>query len=123
MRMPPDTIALGARRFEIRPLTIAQVQAIEPLLMSDGQQTAASSIATAVAILRIALARDHAEAAAEIDTFEAGAPEIGTAMAQVLRLGGFLPAGGRDVTPGEAEADRGAAKPRSASTGPSSMQG
>ena len=107
MRLHPDTIALGGRRFEVRPLTVAQVQAIEPLLI--GGESSAATIATAVAILRIALVRDHAEAAAELDSFEAGAPEIGAAMAQVLRLGGFLP--------GEAQAGDGRPVPPPASTG------
>lgn len=113
MRLPPAAITLGGRTFEVRPLTIAQVQAIEPLLA--GGETAAATIATAVAILRVALARDHAEAAAELDTLEAGAPEIGAAMAQVLRLGGFLP--------GEARAGDGRPVPPPASIGAGSTPG
>ena len=116
MRLQPDSVALGERRFEIRPLTVAQVQAIEPLLFANGEGGAAS-ISTAVAILRVALARDHAEAAAELDTLEADAPAIGAAMAQVLRLGGFLPAPERSAAPGEGQAGRGAPAPRPASTG------
>ena len=112
MRLQPDTIALGGCSFEVRPLTVAQVQAIEPLLL--GSETSAATIATAVAILRIALARDHAEAAGELDSLEAGAPEIGAAMAQVLRLGGFLP--------GEAPAG-GGQMPPPASTGAGSTPG
>jgi hypothetical protein len=112
MRRQPDTISLGGRSFEVRPLTVAQVQAIEPLLV--GSESSAATIATAVAILRVALARDHAEAAAELDTLEAGAPEIGAAMAQVLRLGGFLP--------GEAQAG-GGNPPPPASTGADSTPG
>lgn len=113
MRRQADTIALGGRSFDVRPLTVAQVQAIEPLLV--GSESSAATIATAVAILRVALARDHAEAAAELDTLEAGAPEIGAAMAQVLRLGGFLP--------GEASAGDGTSATPPASTGADSTPG
>lgn len=99
MRMRPQTITLGSHQWMVRPLTLAQVQAIEPLLFSQAESGA---VAAAIAVLRVALARDHAEAAAELETIEAGAPEIAEAMASVLRLGGFLP--GKDPAPGEAEA-------------------
>ena len=88
MRMAPRTITLGERAWSIRPLTLAQVQAIEPLLAGAGS---VGTVAAAVAILRVALARDHAEAAAILEEVEAGAPEIAGAMTAVLRLGGFLP--------------------------------
>ena len=91
MRAQTETIRLGACEWLVRPLTLAQVQAIEPLLFASGE-TPAGSIAAAVAILRVALARDHAAAAAGLDDCEAQAPEVAAAMACVLRLGGFLPA-------------------------------
>ena len=100
MRMGPRTITLGEREWRIRPLTLAQVQAIEPLLSQAGTGT----VAAAVAILRVALARDHAEAAATLEEVEAGAPAIAAAMTAVLRLGGFLP--GEDVPSGEAQPGR-----------------
>ncbi len=102
MRLQPETIRLGAHAWIVRPLTLAQVQAIEPLLFAAGDLPT-GSVASAVAILRVALARDHAEAAASLDEVEAGAPAIAAAMASVLRLGGFLPARG-EPSPGEAEA-------------------
>ena len=113
MRMAPRTITLGERAWSIRPLTLAQVQAIEPLLAGAER---VGSVAAAVAILRVALARDHAEAAATLEEVEAGAPEIAGAMTAVLRLGGFLP--GDDPTMGEAEALQ-----PSASTGAPSTRG
>ena len=113
MRLQPIDVAIGGRTFAIRPLTVAQVQEIEPLLL--GGWSAAATIATAVSILRVALARDHAEAAADLAQMEAGAPEIGAAMAQVLRLGGFLP--------GEAPAGAGAPMPPPASIGAASTPG
>ena len=101
MRIQPTTIHLGSQRWEVRPLTLAQVQAIEPLLLGSAEAKL-GSVAAAVAILRIALTRDHADAASTLDEVEAGAPEIAAAMAQVLRLGGFLPKG--DIAQGEAGA-------------------
>lgn len=115
MRRQPETIHLGTRQWQVRPLTLAQVQAIEPLVLGT-IGTTLGSVATAVAILRIALGRDHAEAASALEEVEAGAPEVAAAMAQVLRLGGFLPHG--DKTSGEAGAG---ATP--ASTGPASTPG
>jgi hypothetical protein len=100
MRVQPATIRLGAQEWLLRPLTVAQVQAIEPLLFASGAAPA-NSVASAVAILRVALARDHAAAAETLDDTEAQAPEIAAAMACVLRLGGFLPGA---PTPGEAAA-------------------
>ena len=89
--MLPATIALGERRWTVRPLTVAQVQAIEPLLHQAESTT--GSVAAAVAIIRLAIARDDPSGAAGIDAIEAGAPEIAAALATVLRLGGFLPGG------------------------------
>ena len=117
MRMAPRTITLGERSWRVRPLTLAQVQAIEPLLAGSGN---AGTVAAAVAILRVALARDHAEAAATLEEVEAGAPAIAGAMTAVLRLGGFLPdtVVSGDAAPGEA----GAGSPP-ASTGAPSTPG
>ena len=101
MRMGPRTIALGQASWSVRPLTLAQVQAIEPLLAgADG-----GTIAAAIAIVRVALARDHAAAADGIETLEAGAPDVAAAMAEVLRLGGFLPDDA--VMNGDGAGDRG----------------
>ena len=89
MRLQPQTITLGEHAWQLRPLTCAQVQAIEPLLFADDGTH--GTVAAALAVLRVALARDHAEAAANLDEVEAGAPEIAAALACVLRLGGFVP--------------------------------
>lgn len=103
MRMQPETITLGHHQWQVRPLTLAQVQAIEPLLFGS-VEVKSGSVAAAVAILRVALARDHAEAATKLDTIEAGAPDIAKAMGRVLRLGGFLPNESGDDALGEGEA-------------------
>lgn len=91
MRLQPETIELGVHQWVVRPLTLRQVQEIEPHLL-DGALGDNSSIGAAMAIVAIALRRDHAEAAAQLSDIEATAPEIGTAVATVLRLGGFIQA-------------------------------
>jgi hypothetical protein len=88
MRPQLETIRLGAHEWPVRPLTLRQVQEIEPILMASAE--ANGNIAAAMAIVAIALRRDHAEAAASLGDVEATAPEIASAMAAVLRLGGFL---------------------------------
>ena len=98
MRMQAETINLGDHVWQIRPLTLAQVQAIEPVLFC---QTEGNTIATALAVIRIALARDHAEAASALGDIEAAAPDVASAMSRVLRLGGFLP---QEAISGEGQA-------------------
>ena len=113
MRVQPTTIALGDKAWRVRPLTVAQVQEIEPLLLCAAEAKT-GSVAGAVAVLKVALARDHADALADFDQIEASAGEIASAMTQVLRLGGFLPDG--DRASGEADAGRDVSRP----TGPHS---
>ncbi len=110
MRPQPEIVALGGASWRVRPLTVAQVQEIEPLLFAEGGGS--GTVAAAVAVLRVALRRDHPEAVAPLADLEAGAGEIAAALATVLRLGGFLPAG---AASGEAGADQ-----PPASTGPRS---
>ena len=100
VRLQPEIVWLGGASWRVRPLTVAQVQDIEPLLLAEG---GSGTVAAAIAILRVALRRDHPEAVAPLDDLEAGAGEIAAALATVLRLGGFLPA---VAAPGEARADQ-----------------
>ena len=128
MRPQPRIITLGEHRWQVRPLTCAQVQAVEPLLFageSSGAPPGKGTIAAALAILRIALSRDHAEAAERLADVEAGASEIATALAGVLQLGGFVPSDepGETSAPGEAGAGSRPADTRDRSTGPLSTPG
>lgn len=116
MRLQPETIALGGASWRVRPLTVAQVQEIEPLLIAEGGG-GPGTIAAAVAILRVALRREHPEAVAPLGDLEAGAGEIAAALAVVLRLGGFLPAANRLE---EAQMGEGLADQPPGSTGPRS---
>ena len=104
MRPQPETIRLGAQAWCVRPLTLRQVQAIEPLLMANAAE-GQGNVAAAIAILGVALTRDHADAVPALGDIEATAPEIGAAMRAVLRLGGFIETAG-DPIPGEADAGR-----------------
>jgi hypothetical protein len=91
MRPQQQIIRLGEREWPVRPLTLRQVQDIEPILMA-GERGAKGSVAAAIAIIEIALQRDHGEAANSLADIEATAPEIAAAMTAVLRLGGFIEA-------------------------------
>jgi hypothetical protein len=95
MRPRPETIRLGAHEWPVRPLTLRQVQEIEPILMSSAAETK-GNVAAAMAIVAIALGRDHADAAAVLGDIEATAPEIGAAKTNnlfdyALRKGGLTP--------------------------------
>jgi hypothetical protein len=106
MRLAPELIRLGAHEWLVRPLTLRQVEEIEPILVPSPSETR-GNVASAIAIVAIALKRDHPDAAASLADVEATAQEIGAAMAKVLRLGGFVeaPKDG-DSAPGEAPAGR-----------------
>lgn len=103
MRPTSEMIQLGECQWLVRPLTLRQVQEIEPLLMA-GETAAKGNVAIAMAMISIALGRDHADAVTTLGDVEATAPEIGAAMATVLRLGGFI------ETPVKGGTDRGEAQ-------------
>lgn len=89
MRPQPIMLRLGTCEWRVRPLNLKQIQEIEPLLLAV-DQSAGHSIAAAVRIIAIALTRDHPEAAEKLPDMEATTQEIGVAMSDVLRLGGFI---------------------------------
>ncbi len=67
---------------------------------------AKGNVAAAIAIVSIALLRDHGSAVEILPEIEATAIEIAAAMTLVLRLGGFIDARQEGQTmPGETEAD------------------
>jgi len=89
MRLRAETIVLGSREWVVRPLTLRQVQEIEPILM-DSALAAKGNVSAALAIVAIGLRRDDPDAVAGLLDIEATASEIAVAMASVLRLGGFI---------------------------------
>jgi len=102
MRPQSETIRLGRHDWQVRPLTLRQVQEIEPILFSAAGDPK-GNVAAAMAIVAVALSRDHGDAVSMLGEIEATAPEIGAAMAVVLRLGGFLESAAREEAPlGEA---------------------
>ncbi|MDR3407076.1 MAG: hypothetical protein P4L68_01095 [Methylovirgula sp.] len=103
MRPQPIVLHLGGQDFHVRPLTLAQVQRIEPLLATQSQR-AGTSIAVASEIVAISLERDHPQAAATLGEMEATATEIAAAMRAVLRLAGFIAADGAETASGEGQA-------------------
>ncbi len=104
MRLQPERISLGEKEWVIRPLTLRQVQEIEPILM-EGDKASSGSIGAALAIVAIAIRRDDREAASNLLDIEATAAEIGVAMGTVLRLGGFIQSDGSGgLSSGEAQA-------------------
>src|SRR5579884_3534514 len=88
MRPLPQTIHLGSHTWEVRPLTLRQVQEIEPVLIANANG-GKGNISSAIAILSIALRRDYPDAVSSLENIEATAAEVGRAMETVLRLGGF----------------------------------
>jgi hypothetical protein len=101
MRPQAVMLRLGDAEWRVRPLTLKQIQEIEPLLQNG--EDFGRSIAAAVKIVGVALSRDHAEAAARLTEMEATTQEIGDAMRAVLRLGGFV-AAREESEPGERQA-------------------
>lgn len=97
MRPAAREIRLGDRTWSVRPLTLRQLQEIEPILMAGEGR---GNVAAALAILAAALRRDFPADAEALGDVEAGAPELAAAMNAVLCLGGFLPHDG-DQSAGE----------------------
>jgi hypothetical protein len=103
MRPQPIILHLGGQDFSVRPLTLAQVQRIEPLLANEAQRPGAS-ITVASEIVAISLERDHPHAAGKLSEMETTAPEIARAMRAVLRLAGFIAAETAEPPVGEGPA-------------------
>jgi len=109
MRTSAKQIRLGHKEWTIRPLTLGQVQAIEPVLLaSDG----AGTITTALAILRVALSRDFPADVSGLENIETDADEISVAMSTILQIGGFI----REIQPGEDRAGESPAQTGGGST-------
>ncbi len=108
MRVQPIMLRLGVHEWRVRPLTLKQIQEIEPLLLRD--QSAGHSIAAATKIIAVALTRDHPEAADRLSEIEASTRDIGIAMGDVLRLGGFIAVEAEQETGQETGQDSGKAE-------------
>ncbi|WP_205825131.1 hypothetical protein [Methylobacterium terricola] len=111
MAPPSRTIRLGGHEWTIRPLTLAQLEELDPVVQS-GPSTGPTTYGAAV--IAAGLRRDHPEDAALADRreLEATGPEVAAASSTILRLGGYLP----ETAPGEARAAESAAGSTSASS-------
>lgn len=112
MRPQPIDISLGGTTWHLRPLTVAQVQEIEPHVAAAAEGRV-GTLEAAHAVLCIALRRDHPDAVPKLAEMESQAGELAAAMREVLRLGGFLPL---ENAPGEAGAGQAPASTGGAST-------
>lgn len=102
MRPNPETITLGDKSWVVRPLTVAQVQAIEEIMLRPDWATRGAADAN-IELLRVALSRDFPQdAGTDLSQIEASLPEIRLVMPAVFRLMGIMKT--QETTLGEAEA-------------------
>lgn len=92
------TINLGGKSFDLKPLTIRQMKALEKL--SSDPDVSTAGMAYAAEVIKIGLSRDHA--GIDVEDLEANTDEIKAALRDIMVLGGFVKAG--EATPGEAKA-------------------
>ena len=121
-----DTITIGARRFEIRPLKLGQLRHVLDALEAMAGKAGGALIEAAAAIVAAGLAPAHPGLTVEaVLDLEAGVDELNAAVAAILRRAGLDPAGeagSPDGRPSEAAVPgmaSGAAQPRPAPGGSS----
>lgn len=95
--MADTTITLGGQTYKVRPLTIAQLEALESVVerLGKGQGT----IKTARQIVEAALARDHKTV--KLDDLESTPDELIAASNAVMEISGYVK---KDPKPGESQA-------------------
>lgn len=98
----PQTIRLGGRAWTIRPLTLSQLEELDPIVERGLD---ANPTRYGIAVIAAGLRRDHPEDAIAAHELEAQSTEVGAAVRTILRLGGYLP----ETAPGEARAAESAA--------------
>jgi hypothetical protein len=89
MRPEPEIIVFGENSWLIRPLTLRQVQELEPIsaALARGE---AGQIESVVKMLAAALRRDHARYIDALPDLHAGIDEIRCALAAIMRLSGLV---------------------------------
>lgn len=107
------TITLGSKSWTVRPLTLRQVEALEPLVARGSGE---SPFAYGLAVVSAALARDHEADIAGLRDLEATSADLAEATRAVLILAGYLPSFSAGADPGEARAAQGAASTSTPST-------
>ncbi len=79
-------ITIGGETWPVRGVTLRQHAEIQRILASDD-----SNFVRGMAIVKLALARDHKESADGLDDHEGTITEIDDAAGAILRMGGWLP--------------------------------
>lgn len=90
-----ETITLGGREFELRPLKLRQLRHVLDALDSMNGRSGSGLIAAAAEIVAAGLVPAHPDITAEaVLDLEAGIDELNAAVAAVLRVAGLQPQGG-----------------------------
>ena len=82
----PITLIFGEQNFQVRPLTLGQLEQLEELFAH--QPLAGGSTKVARAAIKIALSRSHAEI--DVNELECDVRELPRQMEAIMRLGGFV---------------------------------
>ena len=94
-----QTIAIGGRSFEVRPLKLGQLRHLLDALEEMTGKSGGGLIEAAAKVVAAGLQPAHPGLGAEaLLDLEAGIDEINAAVAAILRLAGLHP---REVAPGE----------------------
>ena len=94
-----ETITLGGRRFDLRPLKLGQLRRLLDALEAMAGKSGGALIEAAAALVAAGLAPAHPDLAADrLLDLEAGIEELNAAVAAVLRVAGLKPA---EPAPGE----------------------
>ena len=89
-----ETLALGGRHFEIRPLKLGQLRHVLDALDAMAGKSGGGLIEAAAAVVAAGLKPVHPEITAEaVLDLEATVEELNVAVASVLRIAGLKPAG------------------------------
>jgi hypothetical protein len=94
-----ETIALGGRHFELRPLKLGQLRGLLDALDAMSGKSAGALIEAAAQVVAAGLAASHPDFAVErVLDLEAGVDDLNAAVAAILRVAGLKPA---ENAPGE----------------------
>ena len=89
-----DTIRLGAREFELRPLTLGQLRCLLDALDAMAGKSGGALIDAAAGVVTAGLAAAHPDlTAAAVLACEASLAELNAVVAAILTMAGLHPAG------------------------------
>jgi hypothetical protein len=89
-----ETIRLGARQFELRPLTLGQLRHLLDALDAMAGKSGGALIDAAAAVVTAGLAAAHSDLTVEaVLDCEASLAELNAAVASILTMAGLHPAG------------------------------